>query len=208
MGAMETCSESGCEGKHYGRGLCKRHYHRAWTAGNLEAYTRTLVKPGATLDERLRNIGWTVHHDTGCWAWNGSLSSHGYGQLAVGGKRPETASRVAYEAWVAPIPPGMAVCHRCDNPPCINPEHLFLGSKAVNNADMRNKRRDANGERHAGHRLTDEQVAQIRARYAGGGVYQKDLAEEYGVSQQLVSLIVRSRRRARVTNPALPSRDR
>lgn len=200
---MKTCTVDDCETKHYGRGLCKRHYLRARRSGELEKHPRSLVKQGATLDERLRHTGWKVGSGE-CWLWNGSINSHGYGQVAVGypGSRPETASRVAYEAWVGPIPQGMAVCHQCDNPPCINPAHLFLGSKAANNADMRGKRRDANGERHGGHRLTDAQVAEIRARYAGGDVYQKDLAKEYGVSQQLVSLIVRSRRRARVTNPA------
>lgn len=93
------------------------------------------------------------------------------------------------------------VCHRCDNPPCINPAHLFLGDRAANNQDMANKRRSANGERKRLHRLTDDQVEEIRQRYARGGVLQRELAAEYGVSQQLVGLIADGRRRRHRTHP-------
>ena len=109
------------------------------------------------------------------------------------------ASRAAYTAWIGPIPDGQFVCHRCDNPPCINPKHLFLGTPHDNSADMAAKHRSANGEWKRTHKLTDDQVAEIRSRYAEGGVTQRQLAEEFGVSQQLVGLLAQRRRRANET---------
>ena len=196
------CSTGGCERRHYGRGLCKRCYHKSWTKGQHVAHPRELVPHGASLDERLRHHGWAVTK-SGCWEWKRSLNGGGYGQLAVGSDRPMIASRAAYTAWIGPIPDGQVVCHRCDNPPCINPEHLFLGALCDNNADMAAKRRVANGERKTQHKLTDAQVHEIRRRYAAGNVLQLDLAAEYGVSRALISFVIGGHRRARETNPPL-----
>lgn len=160
-----------------------------------------MVPAGADLDARLRHHGWDVS-PSGCWIWKGGLNGHGYGQLAVGTGRPEIASRAAFMAWVRPLSPGEVVCHTCDTPPCVNPEHLFAGTRADNNADMRLKRRHAHGERHVGVRLTDAQVAAIREAYTGrGGITQRALAAEYGVTQQLISHLVRGRRRRSATTP-------
>lgn len=150
----------------------------------------TPVARGASNDERLRNIGWTertVRDDLGpCWEWNGTRS-HGYGRVrrAEGGYMA-MAQRVAYETWVGPV--GDAhVLHRCDNPPCINPAHLFLGTNADNIADRVAKGRDGNhkGEAHGGSKLTDEQVIAIRAETG----LQREIAARYGVSQQLISQV-------------------
>lgn len=197
------CSESGCERQHYGRGLCKRCYLRAWTKGTHTAHARQIVTPGSSLDERLRHHGWTVVAETGCWEWSGCLRPGGYGQLAVGRRSgdnsknsiPMKASVAAYRAWVGDIPGGMDVCHRCDNPPCINPRHLFLGTRAENIADAIRKHRKPNGENHTQVKLSDAQVREIRLRYLAGGISQRALAEEYGVCQQLVSHYVRGTRR-------------
>jgi hypothetical protein len=107
------------------------------------------------------------------------------------------------------IPEGQLVCHRCDNPGCVNPEHLFLGTHRANSQDMVRKDRQARGERHgtrtkphrrarpAGEqnpaaKLDREKVEQIRARYRGGNVSMKDLAIESGVSPTTVFHVVRS----------------
>lgn len=195
--AKPTCSEEGCERPARSRGLCYAAYRRAWKAGRLDEHPRTPVLVGKSFDERLRRIGWD-EDASGCWIWRGSRNTSGYGQVAYRNK-PVIASRAAYEAWVAPLRAGDVVCHRCDNPPCINPGHLFVGDRAANNRDMTEKRRVAHGERGGTARLTDGEVAEIRERYAAGGVSQRFLADVYGVSQSQVSKIIRRQNRHRVT---------
>lgn len=191
------------------------HWQRAKVAGDLDNRKREQIRPGATMQERLDHHGWTVIAETGCWEFNGGRNRSGYGMLAVGhtryvnGKKqsvPMLASRVAYATWVGPIPDGQAVCHTCDNPPCINPAHLFLGTWKANSRDAVAKLRTANGERVPQHRLTDAQVDEIRSRYAAGGIRHKDLAAEYGVSQALISMIINRKRRPVPTNPPIASR--
>jgi hypothetical protein len=109
------------------------------------------------------------------------------------------AHRVAWELTHGPIPDGMLVCHRCDNPPCVNPPHLFLGTDALNAADKGAKGRarttPQRGEDSPAAKVTTEAVLQIRARYAAGGISQRELGEEYGIGQTHVGRIVRGTRR-------------
>lgn len=195
-----TCAwREGCDGPGRTRGLCSKHYQFAKAHGLLDDYPRSMVAAGASLDERLRHHGWDVS-DAGCWVWRGSTNSGGYGQLAVGGTQPSLATRAAFTAWVRPLEPDEVVCHRCDNPPCINPEHLFPGDRLVNNRDSAAKRRTANGELKSSHKLTDAQVVQIREAYAAGGVLHRELAERYGVSKSLIGFVLSGKRRPLPTN--------
>lgn len=125
---------------------------------------------------------------THCWEWQGSRRPNGYGQVSIPGRpgQPDIASRVAWRLERGPIPAGLFVCHRCDNPPCVNPAHLFLGTGAENSLDMVAKDRVS---RHAA-KLTRPQVEEIRQRYAAGGALQLDLAAEFGVGPKAVSKIV------------------
>jgi hypothetical protein len=209
--AHRICTLPGCTTRLVARGLCQHHYNEAYNAGRIHEYAK-LPRPSVPLAERFHRIGWTervIRPDLGpCWEWNGGRNRRGYGQLSSGRKSraghplPALASRVAWEVHSGPIPPGMAVCHRCDNPPCVNVAHLFLGTRADNNADMASKRRSANGERRP-HKLTDAQVDEIRTIYAAGGVTQKALAERYGVAGSTISLIVARKRRQHATYPGL-----
>jgi hypothetical protein len=76
----------------------------------------------------------------GCWIWNGSRERAGYGWIFVREKKM-AAHRLAYELFVGAIPVGLFVCHRCDNPPCVRPDHLFVGTREDNFRDMRQKGR-------------------------------------------------------------------
>lgn len=132
-----------------------------------------------------------------CWEWTGGYSnSNGYGTIALGvrSKGNGRAHRVAWELTRGPIPAGMCVCHHCDNPGCVNPKHLFLGTQQDNLQDCRQKDRAASGssagEKNPKAKLSAAQVHAIRRRYAAGAVYQRVLASEYGITQAQVSAIV------------------
>jgi hypothetical protein len=93
-----------------------------------------------------------------------------------------------------PIPEGLVICHRCDNPSCVNPAHLFLGTHADNVADkMRKGRHRTNphkGEDHRSAKLTQEQVLEVRRRFAVGGISKAALGREYGVTQTTIDHII------------------
>lgn len=131
---------------------------------------------------------------TGCWEWTGGRSRDGYGVFWGGEYRPQggpvmgLAHRWSYAHFNGVIPEGMYVLHRCDNPGCVNPAHLFAGTQADNVADCAAKKR-RNQIRYR--KLSADAHAEIRKRYARGGVSQSVLAKEYGVSQPTISHIVR-----------------
>lgn len=139
-----------------------------------------------TLIDRL--LKRTEVQPNGCWHWMGATLGKGYGQIWDGRRRVLT-HRLSHELFIAPIPEGVCVCHKCDNPKCINPDHLFLGTQKVNLADMANKGRSTHGERNRMSKLTEASVASIREMYAAGGVTKTKLAQLFGVTTSLVSCI-------------------
>lgn len=128
-----------------------------------------------------------------CWLWTGSLNTNGYGSIYNGrrrgqGKRGVAAHRVAWELAHGTIPPAMGVLHRCDNPPCVNPSHLFLGRQRENVRDMMEKGRDGfSGERNPHARLTDAQIQEIRTSTEPG----RAIAKRLGVSCPTISEVRR-----------------
>jgi hypothetical protein len=132
-----------------------------------------------------------------CWEWKAKCNPNGYGQFRV--KEHTTAHRVSWELTNGPIPEGLYVCHRCDNPPCVNPAHLFLGTAQDNARDMVKKGRDrasvcpesiVRGEKVGSAKLTNEQVIRIRSDYAGGGISCRELAAKYGVNRGTIRAVL------------------
>lgn len=122
----------------------------------------------------------------GCIEFTGYKAHTGYGKLRVSGKS-EFAHRVSWSERFGDIPAGMFVCHKCDNRPCINPEHLFIGTRADNMADMRDKKRRmgivaVKGESHPGAKITERDVFEIRE----SGERLKDIAKKYGLTSKYV----------------------
>lgn len=122
-----------------------------------------------------------VDPDTDCWNWQGTRQWSGHGEIHYEGKTSR-AHRVSYRAFKGEIPDGMAVCHSCDNPACINPDHLWLGSQAENLADMREKGRGTEGQTHPNAKLTEAAVREIRASKETSHA----LGRKYGVSHSLI----------------------
>lgn len=113
-----TCSIDGCDNKSYGRGWCPTHYQRWYEYGDPEVVK---VKHGTAL-ERLRFMSKEVA--SGCWEWQGHLDKGGYGRLVDDNGWLDMAHRLSYKLNVGPIPDGLVIHHKCNNPPCVNPRHL------------------------------------------------------------------------------------
>lgn len=132
-------------------------------------------------------------HDD-CWEWNRRRNKLGYGNVFLEGKC-RLAHRIAYLIANGPFLDALKVCHTCDNPPCCNPAHLWLGTDGANVADRDTKGRLVNGhkyrgETHVNAKLTDQQVVEIRNLYESGEWFHKELAVKYGVSRATIQRIV------------------
>lgn len=125
-----------------------------------------------------------VDRGDGCWLWKQSVGSHGYGQTINRG-RVTVAHRVAWELTNGPIPPDKEVCHTCDNRRCCNPAHLFLGTRADNMADAKNKGRTMRGEKQNFAKLTEDDVREIRRR-RNLGEARKTIAQDFGITPTTV----------------------
>jgi len=134
--------------------------------------------------------------NTGCWWWCGAASDAGYGRISRtsrGTGAPARAHRIAWELVHGPIPDGLYVCHRCDQPSCVNPAHLFLGTNAENVADKVRKGRQTSGESHGNSKLKCVDVAAIRSAWRKGLLNQPEISMAWGITQSHVSKIVHGR---------------
>jgi HNH endonuclease len=156
-------------------GLCLKHY---WALPLLERYQRRIDRSGGP---------------DACHPWTGPCFPSGYGHFLGDGE--QRAHRFGYKRLVGPIPKGLHVLHRCDNPPCQNQGHWFLGTPADNSADKVAKGRQArnHGEKSSAAKLTWAQVREIRSKFTGNHGEKAALAREYGVSQVTLGRIVMGR---------------
>ena len=204
------CSVEGCGSPAHTRQLCSAHYRRLLRHGTPTGGGRSKnrsLNPSDRLWPRVDRSG----GPDACWPWTGPDNGNGYGTLTVGG-RTVLAHRLAYELSKGEIPIGLHVCHACDNRPCCNPSHLWLGTPADNMQDAVSKGRTARGdavvtsrgEEHRWAKLTDQDVLEIRrlCLVRGGGVR---AARMFGITETHVSRIKKRRKWDHIPSPEVPS---
>jgi hypothetical protein len=132
-----------------------------------------------------------------CWTWTGAITQRGYGATSWRG-RYIAAHRVAWLVTAGPIPDGLYVCHRCDNPPCCNPSHLFLGTHEDNMADRAAKGRNAliarPGATNGRARLTADDVTEMRRLHRQLGLNFVQLGRRYGIHKSHARQVIRGER--------------
>ena len=178
---QKSCSINGCGGKHKARGLCVKHYNRFMAHGTTDCPSPLYNTPEEAFEAR------TVRDPkTGCLNWTGYTNRGGYGTIGVDGKMTLT-HRYLWQRKNGPIPMGMFICHHCDNPPCCEESHLFLGTNADNMKDRNAKGRQAKlkGSQNGQSKLTESDIPMIRSDTR----LHRTIAAEYGVTRPLIGMI-------------------
>lgn len=160
---------------------------------------RLCVNPDHLLSFTPEDRFWSnvsIGSDDECWEWIGLSGTNQYAGTRMYGQSI-IGHRFVYESVYGKIPDGLYVCHHCDNPPCCNPKHLFLGTHQDNVNDReikgRNRLPNVKGERHGNHKLTEVQVREIRDLYASGEHSYYSLSDIYGVSFGQIRNVVKRR---------------
>jgi hypothetical protein len=143
-------------------------------------------KPKGRMTFECRFLSKVNKTDT-CWLWTGRLNDDGYGHFDVNTNKAKSSHRVAYELWVAPIPDGLYVRHKCDVRNCVNPDHLEVGTQQDNVNDMfeRGRHVACKGERNGRAKLTEDDVREIRV-LLGFDISQRDIAKQFNVGQTII----------------------
>ena len=184
---MEICSVINCNGIVDAKGLCSKHYKRMKTNGT----TDDIIGSHSTLKERFFRF---VDKSGDCWLWTGkSKSQKGYGQIQEGGKgsKHRSVHRLSYEFHFGEIPKGLVIMHKCDNPSCVNPDHLEAGtqSKNIKDAFLRGRKKATPphkfGESHGATKLKNADVYEIRNSQEISAI----LSAKYGVSKSAIQRI-------------------
>lgn len=176
-----TCMQVDCFKKAKSRGYCAAHYQRARVTGEI------VVDPEIPVSVRIKAYS-KPNPETGCWEWQRYRKPSGYGTIAFEGKPYYHAHRASYAEFVGPIPDGMWVLHKCDNRPCVNPDHLFLGSMQDNVDDRNRKKRQARGDQVGTSKLTWPIVRQIKNELAAGQTC-REIGKRYSVHKSTIERI-------------------
>ena len=207
--SIRICKVDGCEKPRHGATLCRMHQWRLERHGSLDdrpsLEDRRAARDAVAYEKRLVRGG-----PDECWGWLGGKSKFGYGQIRIWGKNL-VAHRVSWIIHNGPIPDGVCVLHQCDNPPCTNPRHLFLGTKVDNNSDRDAKGRTNKcwvggvlyrGEQNGRHKLTDVDVLDIVGLHKKGVHYRK-ISEGYNVTPAMIRHIVTGKNWKHITDGLL-----
>lgn len=173
------CEVADCVAPTIAKGLCWKHYCRKRRHGD--------VNKGASTQEQRFWERVNKRSDDGCWVWTGIIRRNGYGYLA--GMR---AHRLSYEIHHGPIPDGFYVLHHCDNRPCVNPDHLYVGTALDNSRDMDRRSRRAVGSRNGYSKLTEWDVRDIREMWANDTctLTMTEIARGYKVHQSTIGCVL------------------
>src|SRR3990167_4021500 len=179
---QRTCKVEGCGSRHRSKGFCKIHYDRFRQHG--DHFSRRIFLKWDDIDSikkyimENRNIT-----KNSCWEWVKWKNPKGYGFQIIDGSAYSVhrISKAVFDGF--DIHSNLFICHHCDNPPCFNPEHLFVACRMDNMIDMFNKGRGnkARGERNGSSKLTEKDVREIRNLHKNGLSYQK-IAVLFGVT--------------------------
>lgn len=152
-------------------------------------YIKKLGTPRERLYKKIKQNG-----NNECWEWIASQNQYGYGRVWINNKI-FLSHRLSYELHKGKIPKGLCVLHSCDNPPCCNPKHLFLGTHTDNMRDMERKGRSKHlkGDKHGSARLTLKEVIKIREIHASKKITIKEIGDDFSVSDGHVSRIINNK---------------
>lgn len=184
------CCVNGCLRVAYCKKMCRAHYSRYKRNGT----TISLRDPIKRFWDKVDLFG-PIHPIHGqCWSWMGRINEDGYGKFDVDDTEVG-AHRFLWETCFGQLPVGINVLHRCDNPSCVNLDHLFTGDQNENNQDKCRKGRQPLGEDTGSAKLSDVDVIEIRKRYVSGcrvnGAHQ--LARQFNVHVSTIGAIVSRR---------------
>lgn len=174
---MDICESDDCDNKSFRYGLCDKHYRKS---DKRNSYKKRKVTPPEERFWRYVN----KLSDKECWNWTGG-TARGYGAFSEHNRKQIMAPRYSYKMHYGAFNEELCVLHKCDNPLCVNPDHLFLGTLADNNRDAKEKGRNAIGETPGNSKLKAEDIFAIR----GDDRLLRIVAKEYGVREGQISRI-------------------
>jgi hypothetical protein len=186
--SSKKCSVALCENKYHSKGLCNLHKKRLRANGSLRHKETGVLNKPETIDRFLNKIDF---NPSGCWEWKAFIHPDGYGDFRANEISSKRAHVFSYCYFKGELKKGYFVCHTCDNPKCVNPAHLWLGTPKENQHDKIKKGRGNNpsGARHWQAKLSRYQVAKIKMAHLSG-IQKAEIAKYFSVSRTTVHDIV------------------
>lgn len=186
--SSKQCSVALCKNKYHSKGLCNLHKKRLRENGSLRHKETGVLNKPETIDRFLNKV---CFNPSGCWEWKAFISPDGYGHFRADEISSKRAHVFSYHFFKGKIKKGYLVCHTCDNPVCVNPAHLWLGTHKENMHDKIQKGRGNNpsGVRHWQAKLSKHQVVKIKMAHLCG-IQKSEIAKRFKVSRATVHDVI------------------